>query len=470
MASGNCGAQRGGLLLLFAVAAHVGCQKTYYEVDLVPKGDSVTRKITAWREREEDGRTVIEELPTEELTRIATAYGKPVPPPSAVKHTYQGRFSGELPDDLQGKGWYVPWESPLGNLTAYSERVRGDIDLAADVADRQAGADELADLIVGWAESEWKDAENYSKLREFLAVELRRDLRNLSLYWWTYTVTAEKPSTGVESAAMRITHYLAERRYVEPTETPFVARAIQQASQGKPHRSLRLVQQLIARKLGREAEKKVPESLEFLADPEKAQASIERYLKSTDQYRALQQQWKKEAALAPDLKPLQPLDVLAEPAARAFPLGPLFPHGDELTVRLALDEPPIFTNGDWDQQKRSVVWKREIPTANNESRLTPTFFYAVWAKPRQTAQEVAFGRVILQGERLAKYCLWYAGLSDDEAQQWDTFVATLRPDENLAEKIGTFRFANEPPFDALPEYEGHAQHAIDLIRSGLDDK
>jgi hypothetical protein len=469
MANRECGALRQSLLLL-AVAALLGCQHTHYEVELVPEGDSVTRKMTVWRERQEDGRTIIEELPTEELTRIAEAYGKPIPPPSAVKHTFHGRFSGELPADLQGKGWYVTWDSPLGRVAAYSERVRGDIDLAGDVADRQAAADELTDLIVGWADSEWKAIEGFPKLREFLDVELRRDLKNLSLYWWAYTTTAEEASSGTEQAAVRMTHYLAERGYFQPTETPRLARAIQEVSQGKPHRFLKMVQQLIVRKLGRESEEKIPESLKFLADPEKAQASIERYLESTEQYQALLEQWKKEAALDPDREPPKPRDVLGLAAARAFPLDMLFADNDQLKVRLSLDEPPIATNGDWNKEEHAVVWSREIPNAGDTDHSPPTFFYATWVEPRVAAQEVAFGRVVVQGERLASYCLWYAGLSEDEARQWDTFVATLRPGEDLAEKIGKFRFAKEPPFDALPDYEGHAQHAIDWIRAGLNKK
>ncbi|MEQ8784705.1 MAG: hypothetical protein RIC55_00325 [Pirellulaceae bacterium] len=455
-------------VLLLGALVLTGCQHTHYEVELVPEGDSVQRKITAWRERQEDGRTIIDELPAEELTRLATAYGEQPPPPASVKHTFGGRFSGELPGDLGGKGWYVRWETPLGSTSAYSERVRGDIDLAGDVADRQKAAEELADLIVGWAETEFEDVENFAALRKFLDIQLRRDLQNLSLYWWTYTTAADGGKSGAEQAAVRMTQYLAERGYYQPSETPHIVRAVQEASQGKPYRVLHLVQQQLARRLGRESKEAIPEPLQFLADPEKAQTSIVRYLESSPQYQATLEQWRRDAARDPESEPPAPQDVLTETAARAFPLTPLLASNDELTIRLTLPHAPISANGQWSEEHHAVVWSRDIPNGSDQRHSRPTQFYAFWSEPRAAAQEAVFGRVVLDGKELGEYCLWYAGLSDDEAQQWDAFLATLRAGDALAEKIGTFRFSNEPPYDALPNYEGHAQHAIDVIRRRVD--
>lgn len=457
-----------GLFLLAASAVCCGCQHDHYDVQMTPNGEKVTRQVTVWRQREEEGRTELEEVPAEELMRIAAAYGEDPPAPAKTRHQFVGEFTGKLPNDLGGKGWYVHWDSPLGSTTVYSERVRGDDDFADEVARRQAAAEELADLLVGWAESELKDAEGYESLHRFLDIDLRRDLRNLSLYWWTFTTAADGQRDGVEEALMRMGQYLAERDYFEPQEAPRVVRAVQELSQGDPYSMLRWLQRLAARKMERDAAAPIPESLRFLADPERVKASAARYLKTTDRYRGLMQQWERDAGGDPDLEPPLPTEVLGHIAGEAFPLTIVLGGADELQMRLATPHEPLSTNGLWRESDHTVTWSRSIWSADGDRALPPTVMYALWTEPKPMTQETYFGGVVLDGQRLADYCMWYTGLSKEEAQLWDTFLATMRPGPDLAEKIGTFRFANEPPYEGLQDYEGHAQHAIDLIRQGLN--
>jgi hypothetical protein len=71
----------------------------------------------------------------------------------------------------------------------------------------------------------------------------------------------------------------------------------------------------------------------------------------------------------------------------------------------------------------------------------------VWASPDASFQKEHFGRVILDGQELALYCLWQKCLTADEAKQWDEVLKTVRPATAEAELSGfraEHRVAAEP--------------------------
>jgi hypothetical protein len=58
-----------------------------------------------------------------------------------------------------------------------------------------------------------------------------------------------------------------------------------------------------------------------------------------------------------------------------------------------------------------------------------------------------FGGVVLAGEDLAEYAMWYCGLTKSEAQEWDRFVATLKAGGNWKRALDEFRFTSDPKPD-----------------------
>jgi hypothetical protein len=71
------------------------------------------------------------------------------------------------------------------------------------------------------------------------------------------------------------------------------------------------------------------------------------------------------------------------------------------------------------------------------------FCYAAWSEPEAAFQKEHFGRVILRGDELMSYCLWRAGLPARRIAEWDAFLSSLRPEENIQTKLDAFHFSDE---------------------------
>ncbi len=104
---------------------------------------------------------------------------------------------------------------------------------------------------------------------------------------------------------------------------------------------------------------------------------------------------------------------------------------------------------------------RTLPSAEQP----PVVAYAAWDTPNVAVQEACFGKVVLKGQPLATYCVWYHGLTDAERQEWDEFLTRLPQGEEMEAAIQAFRFRGEP----LDRPEGHqiAAPAAGAIVAGL---
>ena len=107
-----------------------------------------------------------------------------------------------------------------------------------------------------------------------------------------------------------------------------------------------------------------------------------------------------------------------------------FGVADKVEVRLACSSRPHETNGQWDE---SVASESLGSPTFGQGIWLPTLCFAAWSEPNAAAQREHFGGVVLAGESLRDYVFWYAGLSTEEAKEWDAFVESLRPDIHLAE-------------------------------------
>ncbi len=244
-----------------------------------------------------------QELPADELARLVRLYpaDRVKSQPNFFKAT--GEFAGALPGDVGGAGSYTNIATSLGNAGFYLERFRGEDDLAAKTARRLQATDQVTDLILGWSRAELGREPHYQDLRKFLDIQFRQDLKNLGYYippnWQgDYSATAgmsvEKARAAnekAESTAMfRFGQYLVEHGYLRFGDLPEVFRAF---SENDDQNVARLIQRLVARKLGVPDSQSIPKSLAFLADPDAIDASWEKYLVTTSVFREKIREWEK---------------------------------------------------------------------------------------------------------------------------------------------------------------------------------
>lgn len=374
-----------------------------------------------------------------------------------------------MPNDVGGSGSYTHWNTSLGSASAYVERFRGNDDLLADMERRQAAADRTVDLLTGWLASELEGEPGFAELREFLENHFRRDLKNLSLYGWAYGVVADDQATALPECLIRIGQYLVERSYFSPDELPALTRAAQEIEYEGPARMLTVVQRFASSKMGIADDQPIPAGLQFLGDYAALKASLDEYLRQTDEFQQSLAAWNRDRTTNPEAEQPEPGAMFGELIAGAF--IPAFDLGrsDQLKVKFAAASEPFLTNGQWNPQDKHVHWSHEMLAADADPSESPTILYALMGQPDEQAQRAHFGRVVLEGNALGRYCLWYRGLSQQEAKEWDEFVASLRPSSDLAGRLNSFRFSHGPPLREGDEEGSHlAATPRELILAGLN--
>jgi hypothetical protein len=455
--------------LPFAMAAMTlvvtGCPHNQYIVELKPQGNSIERTLVFYCEdgvNTNTGNPNYQPFDTAELAAITSLYPALGLTNDGGCYIARGEFTSELPNDVGGAGAYTNLTTSLGEAGFYVERFRGNDDLAGMSERRFKAADRLADLFVGWSRMELGREPGYGKLRQFLDVDFRRDLKNLSAYWWEGQLASGYKTNADEEFVVRFGQYLLERGYFTIGEIPGVFR---DASGDDTQAQLRRIQRLVARKMGVLETEPVPASLAFLADETTMEKSFDKYLAGTAQYRAKLKQWKKDRKLKPDLKQPEPSEVASDAAAGLIEFH-LFGQPDHLTVRLSLPSSPVHSNGRWDAALKQVVWETNIEGRTNASHF-PFSCYASWAQADQEYQKEHFGRVALTGDELTQYCLWRSSQDQQEGDEWDAFVASLQPGSGLAERIAAFRFTGEPAQVGTNTIPSRSVYPRELLKAAL---
>jgi hypothetical protein len=459
------------LRLFFALAVLTvlvtGCPHDEYTVDLQPRGNSIVRTLTFFCAdgTDSNGAPNYAQFNTNALKAITALY-----PAGAVTEssnhwnwTARGTFAGRLPSDIGGAGSYSNFTTSLGSASLYAERFRGNDDIATSTEARLRAANAMTDHILAWSKAELGNQSHYDDLRRFLDTDFRRDMKNLALYWWLGNIADDERPDGNMEYIARVGQYLVEHHYLQLRDLPVLERGFEE---NDSDRVCRLIQRLVARKLGIPDSSPLPVALKFLDNSDAMQASWEKYLSTTPEYRHLLFEWHKQRAFATWLNP----GYVAHNTAAIFnhsltnapgpprpePTEVLKKTGDDLTqfdylseadvvtVNLALPFPPLHTNGKWDGADGKVKWRRGIEQAKELSPL-PAFFFATWSEPDESFQTAHFGKVRFSGDNLFRYCLWRAGLNPRQAAECDAFLAGLQPGTNLTAKINGFYFSDEAP-------------------------
>jgi hypothetical protein len=472
-----------------------GCPREEYTVELTPQGDVIERKLTFFQADGSDanGAPNYQAVSTNELAAIARVY----PPGGLVEkdnwlHVATGKFSGAMPADIGGAGSYTNYSGPLGHAAVYLERFRGDDDLATSTTRRLRAADKLTELVLGWSRAELGNEPRYNNLRTFLDQDFRRDVQNLGLYWWQSCLLSVSGTKNQEEFAARFGQYLLERGYLKLEDLPGLLKMLGANDNRFPSEWVR---RLVMTKLGLPATEATPKSLAFLKDNDTMEASWEKYLATTDEYKHRLWKWRRQNFSAEYLNwsglkkqiggifrapsTNSPTKATAQPRPRPEAIAEeliqeLFNGGtsgdNRLTVTIALTAPPLNTNGRWDEAARKVRWESNLAHAPGSEPEPAVFCYAAWSEPEAAFQKEHFGRVILKGDELMSYCLWRAGLAAPRIAEWDALMNSLRPQEEIKAKLDAFHFSDEAkiaPAAAGTQTPDSAEFGKRLIRDAV---
>jgi len=168
-------------------------------------------------------------------------------------------------------------------------------------------------------------------------------------------------------------------------------------------------------------------------------ASLNKFLRETDEYQEMLKDWEQDQQDNNETPP-EPTRIIGALVMRA--LGVTFPNPDRVTVRLKLPGEPAITNGNWNPDSRQVEWSKAVLPHAATLPEFPVLLHAVWSEPHAERQNKVFGRVLLKGRPLVEYCLWFEGLSQAEAKEWEDFLSTLNPGDDFEAQLKAFHFEN----------------------------
>lgn len=429
---------------LVVVGLIAGCPHEEYSIELTPQGDLMQRQLTVWHAEGRD-----DDVPDETLDAISEHYGRLVTAAPQRGYVFAGEFTGAMPNDVGGAGQYATITSRMGYCSTYIERFRGNDSPAQRIQAAFDTADELTDILIGWLEGKLGEQEDFPKLQTFMDEQFRNDLKDLSVYFFlmssaSSTQWAEDNSAGQLRGEIlaRMVQFLMERQYALPTEVPGLIRAL--ATSASENEGLfpplePFIINVLQRKAGMDDEDTLAAVHTMFADPQATGESLAAYVGATEAY----QQYLADMPGGSD-----------EQAFMEYTVGRLvmLPSNlgdatDVANVVLKDVSEPMATNGLWDSEAGTVSWRNEIPEYG-----LPAICYALWGEPDEEFQTQHFGKVLLDGGDLRKYCLWRASLTEQEAAEWDAMIDQYQPDddESLA-MLKEFRFSDEPVHEPEPD-------------------
>ena len=435
-------------------AAVMGCDETIYKIELAPKGNELSRTLTVWRQGSggEKGEKVVKPMDNAELAAVAKAYSKDTPEGGMKKHKFTGTFAGVMPDDVGGAGRFVRYESKMGIVSSYIERFRGNDRPGEAIEASLKAVDEVTDLLIGYLETELGKEKEFPKLRKFMNTELRKDLKNLSVYSYLAACTSRlnwlelkkgDSDTLAGEVLARVVAYIIERQYIEPSDVPLFKR-IFTADEAQAKKLLDKALKHIVPKAGITDAKFIANLASLLTDEKKLEASLEAYLQTTPQYKKIIKERKPANGDAADEGTSAVKLVFVAQLKKIVHLRLDFGGTPRLEIQLALPAEPAGTNGKWNAKERTVTWKGSLTKRDGKTTFLPEICYALWPGPDEKFQKAHFGKVILTGEPLLNYCLWRKGLADDEAKLWDAVLMKHKPGEDLEAAVKAAADPNKP--------------------------
>jgi hypothetical protein len=354
-----------------------------------------------------------------------------------------------------GAGYYTYFVTSMGSTATYKERFRGDDDLNQHIDDFQMFVDRYVDFTINWLEFELGKEPNFGNLRAFLDKKLRADAKNFGLYLGLGGIVERYDSNAADEFHQRVVLYLEERDYIAPGQADVLMQSINRNDNDEIRK---LFRDIIAREIGCCQDGVDSDKLAFLDSSESIEKSVICYIRSTECYR---QMWEKEKMSQDDTN-LPPPDVdIHKFIAEGTPVPFEFNFGSipyKVNVRLNCSCKPFRTNGHWQDANNQVCWTDYLKDKYD----MPTLFYATWSEPNNDFQSRHFGRVIIEGKKLAEYCYWEQSIETGQVRQWNEFLSGIEPNMEIGKMVKSFRFPGESA-------EPNATSLADVPRSFIVD-
>lgn len=426
-----------------ALVLLTACEFTEFEIDMEIDGVELVRRMVTRQVDVDHGERVLRACPAEHLARIAAAYGTEVPDPVPSELRFEGRFKGKTPNDVGGSGYVAVHEAPMGRLVAWSEQFRGEADPGVVMERAFQAADQWMDLVVGWLRAELGERKGWDRLQTLLDGQLRRDLKNLvGTFYLTVgpdsrlNTEARMGLNGEEEFLLRVLHLFVTKGYLTDEDIPPLFRAMNHSGDRALAAALPVLRRAITRATDLSGRGDALEHLLALLVSEDMEASLLRHIEASELWKEKLAAWEAAAATEPDRSRPEPSGITDDLLSAMVGASLVFGSEDHLTVRLRCPTQPHRTNGRWDAAAGKLEW---IGTPAHGGQL-PSMAFAFWTEPDTGFQEAHFGRVVLSGEALEEYVLWYRGLHTGERRQWDALLKSLRPNSDAIKRLQSFTF------------------------------
>lgn len=405
-----------------------GCPHDVYQIDLRPQGQRIERTITIGHV-EDTGQP---------LTNVTTT---------------RGEFASSLPDDVGGSsGYYVHLTSDLGAASIYGQRFRGHDDQATVIERQFRAADRVNDLFIGWLKTELGTTAQFEKIRAFLDTDGRADLKNLVLHVWMLDAVGRSVATQPEgprdaaagSVFARALLYLADRGYIRAADAPRIARLVW--GDDSKNEAIALLRRALESKVGLTDQATLDKAVALAKQLDASARSFGAYIAKSPEYQKANEESKAPplgvtVTTKPSASDLDPVNWAFEPLTESLNL---FGGGDEFRVTLHVSAKPTWTNGQYDARSGLIAWSF---LHQKEKATLPEVCFAQWVQPTVAAQKAHFGKVVLDGDDLSRYCLWYQSLSPGESARWAKMMAKVKPGCDYRKVFAEFA----PPDENQPE-------------------
>ena len=416
-------------LCLAAIAGASACAPRKVRVEVAAGDDGVVRTFATNR------------LDREDADRVESLYGSGTARSEGGETAFTASFGESLPSEIGNRNGLSEVRTSLGVAKLYWESFDPGGDHWSDLAFRMASGELWVRIFGRWAEMQIDDDSRREEFKAALEREYLPLARDTMLLWSAMQAAsqAQRVAAKVRDAKDRseisdderfrrtvflpMLLLLAERGIFTPEESQ---RLMLLSTRGNPNEAERRwsFAEVIAPAMQRQFRRFNPDA-PLPTFPSLLASGVSFYFFASNSSRL------DDLLLASPVVPDAYKERLRR-GERGIALPPVFgvrvgsrPKPTETEVVLATGVEPYLTNGSWDPESKSVLFKGRILEGRERVSLYPATFHAAWALPNDAFQERCFGETLLAGEALAAYCSWHQALPAKPRARWDAALETL---------------------------------------------
>ncbi|MEL6895669.1 MAG: hypothetical protein AAFP90_06185 [Planctomycetota bacterium] len=420
------------------------------EIDLFPKGEKMQRKVRIVRpvvETDEKGNQVAIDPDDPDVMKLRREYGD-------CKIDEEGSllakqiFDDEIPPHhVDGAAHHQCLVSPLGEYHWYAERFgpAADVDKAIQRTRRRT----IRDLhwMRDWVCGQLTEEKAIDAVKKWFEERAKPDVLHV-LHWFASARLVDGYLDGhwkeqgmadnQNAMGMVMTSWFVQRGHLRPAEVPRLFRSM---TNGDGETLFQIISTSIRRQVDPQNQFSELEA-DVFSDVEKMAESFREFMLQTPEYQKALAKFRRENPGTKVDKEVQSSLIADLLDVNGF-LALLFDSGSPVTVRLHLEQPPLYSNGVWDPKRSQLVW-----AGRNESADVSHHFRAIWCqRTEESARWDAVRGGPLTDDELQSHNLWYAGLSLEKQKQWDAVLQSLPAEKDIVAAIEQSKVLDETAAD-----------------------